>query len=163
MIDRKDYYLVKMKSALLRLFISVLKCEEMVLKETSYGNELTAAEVHVLVAVGRSKPRSMSEVADMLMVNVSTLSVAVKKLEKKGFIVRIKDDSDRRIVKLALSEKGLGELDEHEQFYYEMVARYISVMDEDDIKLYLGLIEGMSDALQHRANEQGDNQEDNQE
>ena len=99
------------------------------MKETADSGELSVSEIHTLVAVGRHTPKTMSTIAQDLLINVSTLSIAINKLEKKGFVVRIRDDADRRIVRISLTEKGRAALERHEQFYYRIVDEAIRDMD----------------------------------
>ena len=47
----------------------------------------------------------MTHVANILEINVSTLTTTINKLVKKGYVERLRDDKDRRIVKIGLSEK----------------------------------------------------------
>ena len=54
------------------------------MKETAESGELSVSEIHTLVAVGRRAPKTMSTIAQDLLINVSTLSIAINKLEKKG-------------------------------------------------------------------------------
>ena len=46
-----------------------------------------------------------TEVANKLNVTVGTLTVAVNALVKKGYVVRLKSETDRRIVILGLTKK----------------------------------------------------------
>ena len=85
----------------------VMKTEELAMKETADSGELSVSEIHTLVAVGRHNPKTMSTIAQDLLINVSTLSIAINKLEKKGFVVRIRDDADRRIVPHQSRRKGV--------------------------------------------------------
>ena len=54
------------------------------MKETAESGELSVSEIHTLVAVGRRAPKTMSTIAQDLLINVSTLSIAINKLEKIG-------------------------------------------------------------------------------
>ena len=116
MLDKDVYYVKKLKQQMLSIFNMVMKTEELAMKETADSGELSVSEIHTLVAVGRHTPKTMSTIAQDLLINVSTLSIAINKLEKKGFVVRIRDDADRSIVRISLTEKGRAALERHEQF-----------------------------------------------
>src|SRR5579863_224932 len=57
--------------------------------------------------VGDNKSAKMSEIADYLKAPLSTLSSIADKLVANKFLVRYNSDEDRRVVKVALGEKGL--------------------------------------------------------
>ena len=49
---------------------------------------------------------SQDELTDSLLVDKATTARAVKKLEEKGFIKRSRDQSDKRIQRLRITQKG---------------------------------------------------------
>jgi len=61
----------------------------------------------ILVFVGDNKSAKMSEIADYLKAPLSTLTSIADKLVANKFLVRYNSDEDRRVVKVALGEKGL--------------------------------------------------------
>ena len=93
MLDKETYYLKKMKLLMLQIFNMVMKTEETALKETASSHNISVSEMHTLVAVGRGEPKTMSTVAGELLINVSTLSIAINKLEKKRIRRAHKDRS----------------------------------------------------------------------
>lgn len=144
MLDKETYYLKKMKMLMLHTFNMVLKTEEVALKETDLADVLSVAEMHTLVAVGRHEAKTMGTIAGELLINVSTLSIAINKLEKKGFVRRIRMEDDRRVVRIELTEKGRDALAQHEEFYYKLVEEVSSQMDEDEKKLFIQSLENMA-------------------
>ena len=135
MIDKETYFLKKIKSQFLNIFLLVQKSEDMAIKELKTGSDLSVSEMHTLVAIGRKNPKPMFEVAAELLISVSTLSIAVSKLESRGYVRRIKSDTDRRIVKVALTAKGRRALEEHEQFYFDLIEAYMRDMTEEEKKV----------------------------
>ena len=83
---------------LVNLFNNILAIEEANLQNQHVSLSMT--EVHILEAIEKSDSNMMSAVAKYLMITQGTLTVSVSKLEKKGYVERIKDESDRRIVRL---------------------------------------------------------------
>lgn len=150
MLDKDTYYLKKTKMLMLSIFNMVAKTEELALKETALNQELSVAEAHTLVAIGRHHKKTMSQIAAELLINVSTLSIAVNKLEKKGCARRIKRKDDRRVVEIVLTEKGRKALEEHEKFYYNLVEETISNMDEESKKLFISSLENMASFFENK-------------
>ncbi len=143
MLDKDMYYVKKLKKQLLNIFNMVLKTEEQAMRETAESSELSVSEIHTLVAVGRRLPKTMSTIAQELLINVSTLSIAVNKLEKKGFVKRIRDDDDRRIVRISLTEKGREALERHELFYFRVVDEALRDMDNEQKRLLVRSLDHM--------------------
>lgn len=149
-LDKETYYLKKMKTLMLQIFNMVEKTEETALKETANSHNLSVSEMHTLVAIGRHEPKTMSTVAGELLINVSTLSIAINKLEKKGYVERIRTEADRRIVRITLTAKGKKALEQHEKFYYDLVEESCRDMDEQEKKLFIQSLENMSQFLEKK-------------
>ncbi len=64
-------------------------------------------ELMIIAFVGDHKSAKMSEVADYLKAPLSTLTSIADKLVANKYLVRYNSDEDRRVVKVALGEKGL--------------------------------------------------------
>ena len=69
--------------------------------------EINEKELMIVAFVGDNKSVKMSEIADFLKVPLSTLTSIADKLVANKFLVRNNSNEDRRVVKVALSEKGL--------------------------------------------------------
>ena len=69
--------------------------------------DVNEKELMILGFVGDNKSVKMSEIADYLNAPLSTLTSIADKLVANKFLVRHNSDEDRRVVKVALSEKGL--------------------------------------------------------
>ena len=76
---------------------------------------LTTTELHVIEAIGNSE-LTMNELSDKLGITMGTATVAVNKLNDKGFIKRERSNDDRRKVFVTLSKKGLEALKYHDLF-----------------------------------------------
>lgn len=105
---------------LVQLFNDVLQIEEQSLKN-GILSELSITEVHTIEAIGMYTERTMSEVAQKLKITVSTLTTAVNKLIKKGYVERKRIEEDRRVVLVKLTKKGKLAYRIHEKFHKEMV------------------------------------------
>ncbi len=69
--------------------------------------EINEKELMIIGFVGDNKSVKMSEIADYLNAPLSTLTSIADKLVSKKFLVRQNSDEDRRVVKIALDEKGM--------------------------------------------------------
>lgn len=121
----------KINEILVSLFNSVLKMEERALQDSTSLN-LSITEIHTLEAIGANKPKTMTQVANGLKISVGTLTVAINKLVKKGYVERSRVSEDRRIVKIWLTETGKAAVEEHQAFHDAMVRDAISDLSEED-------------------------------
>ena len=111
----------KINSFLVDVFNDVLRLEEDDLARGPYKN-LSVSEMHVLEAVDSAAGgETMRELAARLRVTASTLTVAVKTLEQKGYLVRARAEEDRRKVTVTLTDAARGALERHAAFHEQMV------------------------------------------
>lgn len=120
-----------LNDVLVKLFNRILAIEENALAHAC-SPQLTITEVHVLEAVGRGEPRSMSEIAALLSVTLGTLTTAVSRLVKKGYVSRLRPDEDRRLVLVQLTEAGRRPYVIHERFHREMVGTILQGLEPEE-------------------------------
>lgn len=68
--------------------------------------DLTPPQFYVLATIGYAGGLPFSEIGEKMMVTVSNLTGIVDRLEEKGLVVRERDNHDRRVVRVTLTEKG---------------------------------------------------------
>lgn len=114
---------------LVDLFNYILLLEEKNLRDQ--GVNLSMTEVHILEAIEKSESNMMSAIAKKLMVTQGTLTVSTSKLVKKGYVERVKDEKDKRIVRLTLTEKAIRVLEVHAKFHEEMIEKLLNELELD--------------------------------
>ncbi|MDH6365898.1 DNA-binding MarR family transcriptional regulator [Breznakia sp. PH1-1] len=115
---------------LVGLFNYILYIEERNLKDS--GVNLSMNDVHILENIQKASDNSMSHIAGRLMVTQGTLTTNVAKLIKKGYVERYRDDKDKRIVRLRLTDKAMPILDVHEAFHANMIDKAIGDLGLDE-------------------------------
>lgn len=115
---------------LVNLFNNILAIEETNLR--NQGVDLSMTEVHILEAIIKSESNMMSAIAKYLMVTQGTLTVSAAKLEKKGYVKRIKDEEDRRIVRLVITDKAKEVLEVHDRFHDGMINKIVNELDIEE-------------------------------
>lgn len=70
------------------------------------SKDISQREFGLVVALGKEKSLIMSEIADLIMVPMSTATGIVDKLVSKGYLMRFYSEEDRRIVRIGLSKYG---------------------------------------------------------
>src|SRR5271154_7133531 len=103
-MSAKDDKMNQFISAMFSL-ASAIKCESE--QCCKICGEINEKELMIIAFVGDNKSVKMSEIADYLKAPLSTLTSIADKLVTNKFLVRHNSDEDRRVVKVALGEKGL--------------------------------------------------------
>lgn len=145
-----DREIRKLNDILVNLFNTVLRQEEEAVQHASF-DDISITEVHTLAAVGMGRPKTMTHVANILGIKVSTLTTAVGKLVKKGYVQRLRDEKDRRIVKIHLTDKGTLAVKEHEDFHESMIREAIAQIPQEDVPKFVSSIENISNFLTMRS------------
>lgn len=105
------------------LFNYILYIEERNLKAS--GVPLSMNDVHILERIQKASDNSMSYIARTLMITQGTLTTNIAKLVKKGYVHKFKDESDKRITRMELTEKAVPVLKIHEDFHTNMINKTI--------------------------------------
>ena len=106
------------------VFNQILTIQGEVLRKQ--GVTISMNEVHILEAIQEEEKPFIGNIAKKLRVTIGTLSVAVTVLEKKGYIKKVEDESDKRRIYLKLTKKSIPVMIAHENFHKEMVEHAIS-------------------------------------
>lgn len=114
---------------LVGLFNYILYIEERNLKKC--GVELSMNDVHILENIYKASDNTMSHIAGRLMVTQGTLTTNVSKLINKGYVVRYKDEDDKRVVRLKVTEKAKDILKIHDDFHANMIDQAIGDLGLD--------------------------------
>ena len=80
---------------LVSLFNHVMDMEGQAVITEEY-KDITNNDMHIIEAIGIEAPRNMSVIAQKLHVTVSTLTINMNGLEKKGYICRERGQKDKR-------------------------------------------------------------------
>ena len=124
MVDQFDK---ELNDILVDTFRSILKVEEQAIKNTG-RIDLTISEMHLLEAVGKQKEecRSISDIAEDLNVTLPSVTVAINRLAKKGYVLKTKSESDGRMVFVSLTKLG-HKMDSVHKYFHEQMIRNISL------------------------------------
>ncbi len=121
---------------------SILRVEENILKRSDQ-TDLSISEIHMLEAVGKGKDRrrTISELAEVLNITLPSVTVAINKLMKKGYVEKVRGEEDGRIVYVSLTRQGRRIDSAHRYFHESMVRSIICDMTESEMQaLYKGVM-----------------------
>jgi DNA-binding MarR family transcriptional regulator len=118
----------KINDLLLDIFDKILVTEEKALRRGTFS-DISVAEMHTLESIGPYDRRTMSETAAAIGVTTGTLTVAIDRLVRKGYVERHRDPADRRVVRVALTRKGKLAFRMHNKFHKLLVDRLVTPLD----------------------------------
>ena len=90
------------------------------------------SEAGVLGTLARGA-RRVTELAEHEGLAQPTMTLLVKRLEARGWVVRKRDPDDRRAVLVSLTPAGVEALEQARAGYREVLARHLEAMSADEI------------------------------
>ncbi len=115
---------------------------------------ITGPQLWVLKTIYQNGNLSLGELSKRMYVNPSTITGVVDRLEKKKYVLRTRNEKDRRVVKVQLTSKGnrlvrrapnpiqgkmiygLRKLKKDELFsIYKSVEKLVELMEAQDVKV----------------------------
>ncbi|MCQ2467250.1 MAG: MarR family transcriptional regulator [Clostridia bacterium] len=124
---------------LLSIYENVLLTEEQALSK-GYFSDLSNAEMHTLDAIGPYEARTMTETATNLGITTGTLTVAIDRLVKKGYVVRKRDEVDRRVVRISLTKNGKLASRIHNKFHTVLAKRILEPYTPEEQELLMRMV-----------------------
>ncbi|AEX40543.1 Multiple antibiotic resistance protein marR [Corynebacterium pseudotuberculosis] len=108
----------KIRPALTQLYVLYFRVAEQ--------SDLTQPQLTIMTRLANTGPARISHIAQAEGIRMPTASNALHHLEKRGIVERIRDESDRRGVKVQLTDFGQAELlrvgEERTQYLADMLA-----------------------------------------
>lgn len=83
---------------------------------------------------------TVSELAEKLLVSRSAVSQMINIMQEKGYLQRTAQDSDRRIVSVAITEKGRQEMEAVRLQCVNTTAARLEKMGEEKMRLLISLL-----------------------
>ncbi|HET6380084.1 MAG TPA: MarR family transcriptional regulator [candidate division Zixibacteria bacterium] len=91
---------------------------------------ISMAHLHLMGLLERNGPMAMSAVAGILGTELPTVTGLVDRMEDRGLVERVRDEGDRRVVLVTLTEAGAALLSELHALRRERLAAALAFLDE---------------------------------
>lgn len=115
---------------------SLLKCQ--------MGEDLTTDQHYILSYIHQSRECTSSELADAFDVNKSAITAIINRLADRGLIERTRDENDRRVVYLTLSDQGKELHKKTQEKVHLLVESFITQFDETEITNFINTYEKLA-------------------
>ena len=147
-----ERYEREINTFLVEVFHDILKTEE--LCTTADCPDLSLRELHLIEAVCQAvdagQDNRPSAIAAAQRVTAGTLTTVVNQLEKKGYLRRARDDSDKRSIRLLPTERGREAVRRHAAFHREMVAEILRLLTPEEAAVLLRSLRGIAAFFRER-------------
>jgi len=112
-------------------------------KETQeiFEEKITIPQFVVLQTVSKTKKCNLKDIVDELGNTTGSASLLIDKMTKLGYIVRERDDNDRRLIWLTFSEKGKRLYEQITEKRNEVLESYFSKWTEQETQLFMKLLD----------------------
>lgn len=111
---------------------------------TDEFKDITNNDMHIIEKVDLGEGKSMSAIAKEMNVTVGTLTSSMNSLVKKGYVERYRTESDRRVVYIKLTEKGVSAYYHHAEYHRQMTYAIMERLTEDEIPVLMKTLEGLT-------------------
>ena len=108
---------------------------------------LTPQQNHTIEMVGNEGPIRMKPLAKKLSVTMGTLTVMIDRLEKTGYVSRLKDPEDGRGFIIQLTRKGENIHHEHHSYHLKLVEDIIHILKPAEAGQLLTILEKINGAI----------------
>ncbi len=150
-INIEDDFYNKFTQVLENSYTLFSKVEQNMLIKSKRFN-LSISEIHMIEAINRNpvEGKLIGELANDLMITPSSVTIAVNKLVKKGYVVKMRGLSDGRQTYVKLTQEGKHVDRIHKRFHKSLAKSITSGMTSNEKCLLLDCINRMNEFLNVR-------------
>lgn len=102
--------------------------------------EVTDAQFAVLDFIYKNQYCTMGQLSRGLKASLSTLTGIVERLVRDGYVLRHRDETDRRVVRVNLTPKGKAVAEDLKKVYAETLSRIYYTLSPQDRKSFMRVI-----------------------
>jgi DNA-binding MarR family transcriptional regulator len=113
------------------------------------GASLSLVHIQVLVALEAEGPLPMRVLAERMDVSQASATGIVDRMEQRGLVERRRDDDDRRVVRVALTDVGRDTMGGFAAERRERLAQILDELTDEEINGFLAGLRGMSRGREH--------------
>ena len=124
---------------LVKLFKDILEIESKCLITEEF-KDISYNDMHIIEAIGLDEPKRMSEVAAKMNVTTGTLTKAIEALEQKGYVNRCRNDRDKRVVRVSLTDSGVRAYEHHARFHSNMIHDIKESLTDQESEILIGTL-----------------------
>jgi len=143
-----EKYIYKYQSAFQRIYRSV---NDMIKQHVH--DDITTDQFQILQFIKQHEQVTSTQIAQTMGVGKSAITALVNRLVQKEFIERERNEEDRRVVYLRLTDNGNKVVTATEKEIYQFIEDKLAHFPTEDIEGFLHALEKLSDLM---ANDEGE-------
>ena len=110
--------------------------------------DLNRSQASILFTLHQRSSMSQKELAESLNMTPPSITSAIRKMEQEGYIRRRQDESDQRVMRLALTEKGAACVENVKRVADEMHELIFQGMSPEETMLFTRLLIQINENLE---------------
>jgi Transcriptional regulators len=111
--------------------------------------EFSPGHLHVLgLLKSKGEPFSMTDLASASFISKPNLTTMVDRLCSDGLVERLADVADRRIVNVALTDKGNDYMNRHKAEFGAFIEGKLALLDDRDLEKLRQILDDLADIVQ---------------
>ena len=140
-------FLSELNELLITTYRDIIRIEERLTRDKS-NDELSISEMHLIETIAKDKtPKTITYIAQEHALSLPSVTVAINKLVKKGYVEKLRDEKDARVVLVRITALGRKADVAHRYFHRRMLIHMTRDLAEDEKKAMLKGIKRMDEYL----------------
>ena len=123
-------------------------------EESLKAFRLTFPQFGVLLRLSFQDNVTQKELSDIMDTDTTTIMVICDSLQKKGFLKRMKDPSDRRVNRLILTEKGKNVVSKAFPLMMKRYELFVNSISQKELETITSILEKLYAAIKKRHQEE---------
>lgn len=119
----------------------------------SHNTEESSSQRRLLSIIKKCGVVSQRELVDAMGIRPPSLSALVSKLEAKGYITRVKEETDRRKLYVSITETGEAALAKMQKEHEEILCELFAALDKQERQEVSRLLQKLLDSWEPRHRE----------
>lgn len=128
---------------LVHLFNEIWELEEKAIITEEF-KDITNNDMHIIEAVGL-EGNNMSAIAKKLKITVGSLTTSMNSLVNKKYVSRMRSETDRRVVNIMLTDKGIKAYNHHNEFHMQMTDAVVKRLNDEELPVLIKTLDGLSE------------------
>lgn len=105
---------------------------------------LTGPQFYILYQLEQKGKCTVGELADSMVVKPSAITAMIDRLDKHEYVIRDRDEEDRRVVHIRLTDAGKSILLQAKQKRMEMLQQYFSCLTPEELESLVSTFEKLA-------------------
>lgn len=142
-MEEKEHHREELNETLVEFFDRFTSWESSVVE----SEKMKISDAHAIEILGHYGRMNMKELAGRLGITTGTTTIAVDRLERKGFARRVRAEHDRRSYIIELTEEGIMAYEEHHRHHLNLASEIASILGKEDTQAFIGILQKINEHI----------------